>query len=127
VTVAIRAGPRTVEVSRPDKALFPSGITKADLARYYDAVAWAMLPHVAGRPLNLERYPDGIEGPRIIQQRAGAHFPDWIQRATVPKKAERSPMWSPRTRRRSCTWPGRPASPCTRGSAAPTVSTTPTA
>jgi bifunctional non-homologous end joining protein LigD len=45
-----------------------------------------MLPHIAGRPLNLERYPDGIAGPRIIQQRAGTHFPDWIERVTVPKK-----------------------------------------
>jgi bifunctional non-homologous end joining protein LigD len=44
-----------------------------------------MLPHVAARPLNLERYPDGIAGRRIIQQRAGEYFPDWIERATVPK------------------------------------------
>jgi len=86
MTVALHAGRRTVEVSRPDKPLFPCGITKSDLARYYLAVAAAMLPHVAGRPLNLERYPDGIDGPRIIQQRAGAHFPDWIERVTVPKQ-----------------------------------------
>ena len=85
-TVAIRAGRHTVAVSRPDKPLFPCGITKADLARYYETVAPAMLPHIAGRPLNLERYPDGIAGPRIIQQRAGTHFPDWIERVTVPKK-----------------------------------------
>ena len=74
-----------VEVSRPDKPLFPCGITKGDLARYYRAVASAMLHHLAQRPLNLERYPDGIDGRRIIQQRAGAHFPDWIARVTVPK------------------------------------------
>jgi bifunctional non-homologous end joining protein LigD len=86
VTLEIRAGRRVVAVSRPDKLLFPCGITKADLAEYYRAVARAMLPHVARRPLNLERFPDGIEGPRIIQQRAGAHFPAWIQRVTVPKK-----------------------------------------
>jgi bifunctional non-homologous end joining protein LigD len=85
VSVAIRAGRRTVEISRPDKPLFP-GVTKADLARYYEAVADAMLPHLAGRPLNLERYPDGIEGQRIIQQRASDHFPDWISRVTVPKE-----------------------------------------
>ncbi|WP_397428714.1 hypothetical protein [Pseudofrankia sp. BMG5.37] len=45
-----------------------------------------MLPHLAGRPLNLERYPDGIHGQRIIQQRAGTHFPAWICRVTVPKE-----------------------------------------
>jgi bifunctional non-homologous end joining protein LigD len=76
----------SVTISRPDKALFPDGITKADLAGYYEAVAPAMLPHLAGRPLNLERYPDGIEAQRIMQQRAGKHFPDWIERVTVPKE-----------------------------------------
>jgi bifunctional non-homologous end joining protein LigD len=78
MSVAIRAGRRTIEISRPDKPLFPDGITKADLARYYERVAPAMLPHLAERPLNLERFPDGIEGQRIMQQRASAYFPDWI-------------------------------------------------
>jgi bifunctional non-homologous end joining protein LigD len=76
----------TVEVSRPGKALFPDGTTKADLAGYYEAIAPVMLPHLAGRPLNLERYPDGIERQKIFQQRAGSHFPDWIERVTVPKE-----------------------------------------
>jgi bifunctional non-homologous end joining protein LigD len=86
VSLAVRAGRRTVQVSRPDKPLFPSGITKADLARYYETIAPVMLPHIAGRPLNLERYPDGIEGTRIMQQRASDHFPDWVRRVTVPKR-----------------------------------------
>jgi bifunctional non-homologous end joining protein LigD len=77
---------RTVKISRPDKQLFPTGETKADLAGYYESVAEAMLPHVAGRPLNLERYVDGIEGERLVQQRAGKYFPDWIARAETPKK-----------------------------------------
>ena len=86
MTLEIRAGRRTVQVTRPDKPLFGCGITKADLARYYEAVAEFMLPHLAGRPLNLERYPDGIDGPRLIQQQAGKYFPDWIGRAETPKK-----------------------------------------
>jgi bifunctional non-homologous end joining protein LigD len=86
VSLALRAGRRTVQVSRPDKPLFPSGITKADLARYYERVAPVMLPHITGRPLNLERYPHGIEGNQIIQQRAGDYFPEWIGRVTVRKK-----------------------------------------
>lgn len=73
-----------VEISRPDKQLFP-GITKADLVHYYENVAPVMLPHLAGRPLNLERYPDGIEGNRIMQQHASKYFPDWIPRVEVPK------------------------------------------
>jgi bifunctional non-homologous end joining protein LigD len=75
-----------VEVSRPDKPLFGDGITKGDLAEYYATVAGAMLPHLRGRPLNLERYPDGIEGHRIFQQQAPEHFPRWVGRARVPKR-----------------------------------------
>jgi bifunctional non-homologous end joining protein LigD len=52
VSVAIQAGRRTVEITRPDKVLFPPDITKTDLAGYYDRVAGAMLPHLARRPLN---------------------------------------------------------------------------
>jgi bifunctional non-homologous end joining protein LigD len=85
VSITIQAGRRRVEISRPDKPLFPCGITKADLARYYDDVASAMLPHLRDRPLNLERYPDGVEGERIMQQRAGRYFPKWIRRVEVPK------------------------------------------
>ena len=84
MSVEIRAGRRSVPISRPDKPLFPSGITKADLARYYERVAGTMLAHIKDRPLNLERYPDGIEGHRIIQQRASDHFPSWIARVRVP-------------------------------------------
>jgi bifunctional non-homologous end joining protein LigD len=86
VSVTIQAGRRRVRISRPDKLLFPSGITKADLAAYYDRVASAMVPYLRDRPLNLERYPDGIEGEKIIQQRAGRYFPKWIRRVEVRKK-----------------------------------------
>jgi bifunctional non-homologous end joining protein LigD len=86
MSLEIRTGRRTVEISRPDKPLFPCGITKADLARYYEQVADTMLSHITGHPLNLERYPDGIERPAIFQQKAGSHFPEWIGRVEVPKK-----------------------------------------
>lgn len=85
MSATIQAGRRKVEISRPDKPLFPCGITKLELATYYEQVAAVMLPHIRERPLNLERYPDGIDGERIIQQRAGRHFPAWIRRASVPK------------------------------------------
>jgi bifunctional non-homologous end joining protein LigD len=83
MSLAIRAGRRTVEVSRPNKILFPPNLAKADLASYYEQVGGAMVPHLAGRPLNLERYPDGIEGQRIIQQHFSSHFPEWMGRVTV--------------------------------------------
>jgi bifunctional non-homologous end joining protein LigD len=81
---AVRAGRRDVEISRPDKELFP-GITKLDLANYYADVADTMLPLVSDRPLNLERYPDGIGGHKIFQQHASKHFPDWVKRVETPK------------------------------------------
>ncbi|MEU4078921.1 ATP-dependent DNA ligase [Streptomyces venezuelae] len=83
----VRAGRRTVEIRRPDKVLFPGdGLTKADLAAYYRTVAHRMLPHLRGRPLMLERHPDGIDGPAFMQKDVPDHFPDWVRRAELPKE-----------------------------------------
>ena len=73
-----------VAVSRPDKVLFPAdGITKGDVARYYAAVAGVMLPHLAGRPVNMQRFPDGIDGGGFYEKRVPRHFPDWVGRVRV--------------------------------------------
>ena len=48
-----------VEISKPGKELFP-GVTKLDLARYYERVAEVMLPHLRDRPVNMQRYPYGV-------------------------------------------------------------------
>lgn len=83
----VRAGRHTVEVSRPEKALFPDdGITKADLAAYFRTVARRMLPHLRGRPLMLERHPDGIDHAGFMQKEIPEHFPDWVHRAELPKE-----------------------------------------
>jgi bifunctional non-homologous end joining protein LigD len=84
--VALRLDGRVVEISKPDKALFPSGVTKLDLARHYERVADVMLPHLAERPLNLQRFPDGVSNGGIFQQRMPDHFPDWIATAETPKQ-----------------------------------------
>lgn len=78
----------TRRISKAEKILFPDdGVTKGDLAAYYAAVAKIMLPHVRGRPIMMQRYPDGIGGEPIIQQRAPDYFPPWIKRAKVKKRA----------------------------------------
>ena len=60
----LRAGGRSVELSHPEKVLFPrNGITKGDLAEYYRRVAPFMIPHLRGRPVNLQRFPAGIARP----------------------------------------------------------------
>lgn len=83
----MKAGSRTIDISNPDKVLFPrDGFTKADLVTYYEAVAPVMLPHVKDRLTTMERYPDGIDAHRFFNKDAPNHFPAWIRRATVPKK-----------------------------------------
>jgi len=53
---------RGIKISHPERKIWPSlGISKLDLARYYDGVAELMLPHLARRPLTLVRCPDGAE------------------------------------------------------------------
>lgn len=80
----VRAGRRTIRVSRPDKVLFPGeGITKADLVDHYLGVADVMLPHVRGRPVSMKRYPNGIEGQAFYQKRVPDFFPTWIPRVEV--------------------------------------------
>jgi len=82
----IRVGSRRVAIARPWKVLFPeAGITKQDLVDYYRRVATRILPHLRGRPLALERYPDGIDQPGFFQKAAPAYYPPWIKTVTVKK------------------------------------------
>ena len=74
------AGGREVSISNPDKVLFPeAGYTKADLARYYLAVAEGALRGAGGRPNVLVRYPNGIHEEFFYQKRAPASRPSWIE------------------------------------------------
>jgi bifunctional non-homologous end joining protein LigD len=81
---------RTVEITKPDKVFFPDGpdgpVTKRDLVGYYRRVADTMLPHVAGRPVSMLRFPDGIAGPRFFQKDAPDYFPGWIHTEEVAKE-----------------------------------------
>jgi bifunctional non-homologous end joining protein LigD len=75
-----------VEITNPDKVLFPEpGYTKADLVGYYEQVADRILPWLAGRPLTLERHPNGVSEKGFMQKNASSHFSDHIERVTVPK------------------------------------------
>lgn len=68
-----------VEITKPDKLLFADdGITKLDLATYYADLAGVMLPHVRGRPINMQRFPDGIGGFSFYEKKVPTHFPDWV-------------------------------------------------
>jgi bifunctional non-homologous end joining protein LigD len=70
----------TPKLANPDKVLFPrDGITKKDVWDYYSAVAPVMLPHLAGRPLTLQRYPNGIDGEEWYQQNAPDKTPPFVR------------------------------------------------
>jgi bifunctional non-homologous end joining protein LigD len=74
-------------ITHPEKVLFPDdGITKSDLAAYYDMIAPVMLPHIVRRPVTMERYPSGIGKKGFWQKDVSKGFPDWLERIAVPKK-----------------------------------------
>jgi bifunctional non-homologous end joining protein LigD len=79
-----------VQVTHPEKVLFPDdGITKGELVAYYRTVAPRMLPLIGGRPVTMQRFPDGIGKGGFLQKQVGRHFPDWIERVTAPNRRTR--------------------------------------
>jgi bifunctional non-homologous end joining protein LigD len=73
-----------ITITHPDKVLFPAdGITKGELAEYYQQIAGRMIPHVRDRPLHMNRFPGGIQYNPIQQKRVPDSFPAWIAHATV--------------------------------------------
>ncbi len=74
-------------ITHPEKVLFPDdGITKGDLAAYYEAMSRVILPHLRGRPVTMERYPTGIAKKGFWQKDVSKGFPEWLERVEVPKK-----------------------------------------
>jgi bifunctional non-homologous end joining protein LigD len=71
-------------ITHPGKVLFPdSGITKGELAAYYEMVAPLMLPHVRGRPVTMERYPNGVERKGFFHKDVTRGFPEWVARTVL--------------------------------------------
>ena len=68
-------------ITHPEKVLFPGeGITKGELALYYEAIAPFMLPHIRGRPVTMERYHRAIGEKGFFQKDVTKGFPDWLDR-----------------------------------------------
>jgi bifunctional non-homologous end joining protein LigD len=94
----------SVVISHPEKVLFPDdGITKGEMAAYYEMVAPHILPHLRGRPVTLERFNKGIGEEGFFQKSIAKGAPAWLPIAEVPKKGgtvkhpliddERSLLW----------------------------------
>jgi bifunctional non-homologous end joining protein LigD len=78
---------REIEISHPDKLLYPdAGIPKHLVVDYYRRIAERMLPHVRSRPISMQRFPDGLGEEGFYQKEVPSYFPDWIDRVEVPKK-----------------------------------------
>jgi bifunctional non-homologous end joining protein LigD len=74
-------------ITHPEKILFPDdGITKGEVAAYYEGVASVMVPHVRGRPVTMERFPAGIGATGFLQKNVVKGFPSWLKRVETPKK-----------------------------------------
>ena len=76
----MRIGSRNVRVTNLEKVFFPGpGLTKGDLIQYYLDVAPHLLPHIRQRPMQMLRYPDGVDGFRFYQKRVPEPHPDWLE------------------------------------------------
>ncbi len=82
---------RKLKLSNLDKVLYPAaGFTKGQVIDYIVHIAPALLPHLAGRPLTMKRYPEGVDHPYFFEKNAPMHRPDWVKTA---------PIWSEGNRR----------------------------
>jgi bifunctional non-homologous end joining protein LigD len=86
---AERATVAGVAISHPERVLYPDqGLTKLDLARYYEAIADWVLPHVRDRLLTLVRCPDGSEGQCFYQKHGGFGLSERVRRVPVKEKTK---------------------------------------
>jgi bifunctional non-homologous end joining protein LigD len=76
-----RVGAHEVSLTHLDRELFPAAqLTKRDLVRYYATIAPVLLPYLAGRALNLSRWPEGVDGPHFWQKEIPGWAPAWVSR-----------------------------------------------
>ena len=86
----MRIGRYDVAVTNLDKVFFPaSGLTKGDLVRHYVDLGDYILPHVGHRPMQMLRYPHGVEGDFFYQKRVPNPHPDWLETVHIvfPERA----------------------------------------
>lgn len=83
---------RQLTLSNIDKVLYPeTGFTKGQVIDYYVRVAPLLLPHLAGRPLTLKRYPNGVGGMFFYEKNCPKHRPEWL--ATAPIWSDGNNRW----------------------------------
>jgi len=82
---------RKLKLTNLEKILYPAaGFTKGQVLDYYVRIAPVLVPHLAGRPLTMKRYPEGVDQEYFFEKNAPMHRPDWVQT---------TPVWSGSNRR----------------------------
>ena len=85
-TLVVVAG---VRISHPERVIYPDlGLTKLDVARYYDAIGKWMLPHVRGRPLTLVHCPNGLNGACHYLRHSKVWGPSALRRVQIREKTK---------------------------------------
>jgi len=81
----VTVGGRELSLSNLDKVLYPAtGTTKGQVIEYYARIAPVMLPHLAGRALTFNRFPNGVDEKGFFEKRCAKHRPDWVPTAAGP-------------------------------------------
>ncbi|MFN8052222.1 MAG: hypothetical protein U0Q22_12330 [Acidimicrobiales bacterium] len=91
-------GGRTLKLTNLDKQLFPGkdghrSFTKRDLIAYYASIAHVMVPHLAGRALNMHRFPDGVDKAGFWHKAVPTHAPEWLARWEYERASAGTTRW----------------------------------
>jgi bifunctional non-homologous end joining protein LigD len=78
--VYLKVEGKVLKFTHRNRLLYPqAGFTKWDVIQYYRKMAPFILPHLAGRPLTLKRYPGGVDQPFFYEKRCPSHRPSWLK------------------------------------------------
>jgi bifunctional non-homologous end joining protein LigD len=88
--IGVQVEGRELALTNLAKVLYAAdGFTKAEVLDYYQRIAGVLLPHVAGRPMTLKRYPEGTDGQFFFQKHAPSHRPEWVRTEKVESHSSR--------------------------------------
>ena len=89
--IAVQVDGRSLTLTNLAKVLYPAdGFTKAEVLDYYQRISPVLLPHVAGRPMTLRRYPHGVGDLSFFAKHAPARRPDWLSTREVASHSSRA-------------------------------------
>ena len=89
--IAVLVDGRELTLTNLTKVLYPEdGFTKAEVLDYYQRISPLLLPHIAGRPITLRRYPHGVADLSFFAKHAPDRRPDWLRTEEVMSQSSRA-------------------------------------